>query len=123
MKKHLNSLFRSRFLKSFLLLSFSSLMLLSCGSDSNGGQSQPFELLEATIADIHGAFRSGQLTSRQLVQLYLDRIEAYDKNGPMINSIITVNPKALEEADQLDTTFQSSGFVGPLHGIPVDVFC
>ena len=119
MTKNLNTLFRSRFLKSFLLLSFSSLMLFSCGSNSNGGQNQPFELLEATIADIHDAYSSGQLTSRQLVQLYLDRIEAYDKNGPMINSIITVNPKALEEADQLDTTFQSSGFVGPLHGIPI----
>ena len=94
MRKSLSTLLRSRFLKSFLLLSFSSLILLSCGSDSNGGQSQPFELLEATIADIHDAYRSGQLTSRQLVQLYMDRIEAYDKNGPMINSIITVNPKA-----------------------------
>ena len=69
MRKSLSTLFRSRFLKSFLLLSFSSLILLSCGSDSNGGQSQPFELLEATIADIHDAYRSGQLTSRQLVQL------------------------------------------------------
>ena len=69
MRKSLSTLFRSRFLKSFLLLSFSSLILLSCGSDSNGEQSQPFELLEATIADIHDAYRSGQLTSRQLVQL------------------------------------------------------
>ncbi len=119
MKESLSTLFRSRLLKSVLLLAFTSLVLFSCGSDSDGGQSQPFELLEATIADIHDAYRSGQLTSRQLVQLYLDRIEAYDKNGPMINSIITVNPKALEEADQLDTAFQSSGFVGPLHGIPV----
>ena len=51
----------------------------------------PFCLLEATINDIHEAYRSGQLTARQLVQMYLDRIEAYDKQGPYSNSIITIN--------------------------------
>lgn len=80
-----------------------------------------FRLLEATIDDIHSAYKSGQLTSRQLVKMYLDRIEAYDKKGPAINAIITVNSKALEEADRLDAAFQASGLVGPLHGIPVIV--
>jgi Asp-tRNA(Asn)/Glu-tRNA(Gln) amidotransferase A subunit family amidase len=80
---------------------------------------QPFSVEEASIATIHAAYESGQLTSRQLVQLYLDRIEAYDRSGPMINSIITVNPRALEEADRLDAALGTSGFVGPLHGIPV----
>lgn len=80
----------------------------------------PFNVVEATIDDIHKAFKAGTLTSRQLVQMYLDRIEAYDKNGPMINSVITLNPKALEEADRLDAEFRRTGqFVGPLHGIPV----
>ncbi len=79
----------------------------------------PFRLLEATIDDIHRAYKSGQLTSRQLVQMYLDRIEAYDKKGPALNAIITVNSKALEEADRLDAAFKASGLVGPLHGIPV----
>jgi len=79
----------------------------------------PFRLLEATIGDIHSAYKSGQLTSHQLVQLYLDRIEAFDQNGPAINAIITLNSKALEEADRLDATFKASGLVGPLHGIPV----
>ena len=82
-------------------------------------QPQPFSVEETSIASIHAAYESGQLTSRQLVQLYLDRIEAYDKNGPTINSIITVNPTALEEADRLDAALRTSGFVGPLHGIPV----
>ncbi|MBI2357467.1 MAG: amidase [Deltaproteobacteria bacterium] len=82
---------------------------------------EPFNLLEATIDDIHSAYRSGQLTARQLVQMYLDRIEAYDKRGPAINAIITVNPRALEEADRLDAAFKISGFVGALHGIPVIV--
>ncbi|MEK7335263.1 MAG: amidase family protein, partial [Candidatus Binatota bacterium] len=79
----------------------------------------PFNVLEATIDDIHSAYKSGQLTSRQLVQIYLDRIGAYDKKGPAINAIITVNSQALEEADRLDAAFKASGLVGPLHGIPV----
>ncbi|MFQ5539301.1 MAG: amidase family protein, partial [Candidatus Binatia bacterium] len=81
----------------------------------------PIRLLEATIDDIHSAYQSGQLTSRQLVQMYLDRIEAHDKKGPAINAIITLNSKALEEADQLDATFKTMGLTGPLHGIPVIV--
>ena len=79
-----------------------------------------FDVVEATIDDIHKAFKAGTVTSRQLVQMYLDRIEAYDKRGPMINSVITLNPKALEDADRLDAEFKRTGeFVGPLHGIPV----
>jgi amidase len=81
----------------------------------------PFNPMEATIDGIQSAYRAGQLTSRQLVQMYLDRIEAYDKKGPAINAIITINSKALEEADRLDVAFKASGFVGRLHGIPVVV--
>jgi amidase len=80
---------------------------------------QAFNVVEATIADIHAAFKAGTLTVRQLVQIYLDRIAAYDKKGPAINCIISLNPTALEEADRLDAAFQKSGFVGPLHCIPV----
>jgi amidase len=79
----------------------------------------PFQVMETTIADVHSAYKSGQLTARQLVQMYLQRIETYDKQGPKINSVITINPKALEEADRLDAAFKASGFVGPLHGIPL----
>lgn len=81
-------------------------------------QDKPFQVMEATIKDVHNAYKSRTLTARQLVQLYLDRINAYDKNGPTINSVININPKALEEADTLDAAMRS-GFVGPLHGIPV----
>ena len=78
-----------------------------------------FNPLETTIAEVHAAYRSGQLTCRQLVQMYLDRIEAYDKNGPAINAIISVSSEALKDADRLDAAFKSGGPVGPLHGIPV----
>ena len=78
-----------------------------------------FNVLETTITDVHAAYQSGELTCRQLVQNYLDRIEAYDKRGPAINAIISINPEALKEADRLDAAFKSSGLVGPLHGIPI----
>ena len=91
----------------------------SGGASSTGGGS--FQLMEATIDDVHAAYRSGQLTARQLVQQYLDRIEAFDQDGPAINCIITLNPTALEEADKLDEQYRRSGPVGPLHGIPVVV--
>src|ERR671910_2706490 len=80
---------------------------------------QPFNIIEATIESVHSAYRSGQLTARRLVQMYLDRIEAFDKKGPAINAIISINPLALGEAERLDAAFKTSGFVGPLHGIPV----
>jgi amidase len=94
----------------------------SCkGKNENLNQRTSFGLIEATIDDIQDGYRSGRLTARQLVQMYLDRIEAYDKHGPAINSIITINGKALAEAEQLDAVFKTSGPVGPLHGISVIV--
>lgn len=78
-----------------------------------------FDVIETTIAEVHAAYQTGQLTCRKLVQSYLDRIETFDKNGPAINAIITINPDALKEAERLDTALRTSGLVGPLHGIPV----
>ena len=80
---------------------------------------QSFDLIETTIDDIHAAYKDGRLSVRQLVEMYLDRIAAYDKKGPAINAIISLNPEALAEADRLDAEFGKTGFVGPLHGIPV----
>jgi amidase len=82
------------------------------------GRNDAFQPMETTIEDIHTAFKSG-LTARRLVQAYLDRIAAYDKQGPTINSIITLNDHALEDADRLDAAYKASGPIGPLHGIPV----
>lgn len=84
-------------------------------------QETSFDVMEATIGQIQAAFKAGRLTSRQLVQLYLNRIEAYDQKGPKINSIITLNKQALQDADKLDAAFKASGLVGPLHGIPVTI--
>jgi amidase len=78
-----------------------------------------FRLLETTIDDLQRAYTSGDLSAREVTQLYLNRIDAYDRNGPRINSIITIAPDALTEADRLDAAFRASGPVGPLHGVPV----
>ena len=84
-------------------------------------QAEPFQIMETTIDDVHAAYKSGRLTARTLAQEYVNRIDAFDKHGPTINSIITLNPRALEDADRLDAAYRKSGLVGPLHGIPVVV--
>jgi hypothetical protein len=71
-----------------------------------------FHVLEATIDDVQSAFKSRQLTCRSLLESYLNRINAYDKVGPSLNAVQTINPHALVEADRLDATFKSSGPVG-----------
>ena len=81
----------------------------------------PIEVEEATIARVHQAMREGHLTCRGLVDAYLRRIAAYDKNGPAINAIVTINPDATKEADELDRRFAQSGLVGPLHCVPMIV--
>ena len=90
-------------------------------SQGQGQKERPqgFEVVETSIDQVHAAFKSGKLTSRQLVEAYLDRIAAYDQRGPKLNAIITLNPKALEDAERLDAHYKNSGFAGPLHGIPI----
>ena len=65
--------------------------------------------------------KAGQVTCRGLVEQYLRRIDAYDKNGPAINAIVVTNPQALAQADEMDRRFKASGPVGPLHCIPTIV--
>ncbi len=81
-----------------------------------------FKLEETTIAKIHTALRAGEVTCVDLVEGYLARIETYDRGGPTINAIVTVNPHARDEAARLDAEFAASGRLsGPLHGVPIVV--
>ena len=80
---------------------------------------QAFDVEEATIAEVHAAFLSGDLTCVGLVQAYLARIDAYDQRGPRLNTIATLNPRALDEAARLDNALATDGLTGPLHCIPV----
>jgi len=84
-------------------------------------QPPSFPIDEATIAQIHAAFRGGSLTCRALAVQYVARIEAHDKQGASLNAIVLVNPKALDAADDLDRRYRQSGPAGPLHCIPVIV--
>ena len=77
------------------------------------------ELQEASVAELQAAMASGELSARQLTEFFLRRIEAIDRSGPQLNSVIEVNPDALEIAGQLDAERQAGQLRGPLHGIPV----
>jgi amidase len=80
-----------------------------------------FDVVETTIPAVHAALRSGAVTCHAVVQGYLDRIAAYDKTGPALNSLIVVNPRALAVADSLDRHAAAGGSLGALHCIPVIV--
>ncbi len=75
--------------------------------------------MEVSIADIHGDLKAGKYTIVELTQFYLDRIDSLDKSGPALNSVLTVNPDALEIAKELDGEMENGKWRGPLHGIPV----
>jgi amidase len=82
----------------FIHLSIITLIAMLSVSLTIASKAGPFNLLwtqEASIADIHAAIRSKGLTCRQLVQMYLNRIEAYDRSGPRLNAIVVVNSDAL----------------------------
>lgn len=76
-------------------------------------------LQETDITTLQSLMQKGELSSVQLVQFYLDRIEAIDRNGPELNSIIEINPEAMQIAIALDEERKVSGPRGPMHGIPV----
>jgi amidase len=89
-------------------------------AQQSGAGFKPFNVVEATIPEIHAAMKAGKLTAHQLIQDYLDRIAAYDKKGPDLNCIISLNSEALAEADKLDAAFKKTGkFAGSMHGIAI----
>jgi amidase len=100
-------------------MSIACATLMSPPAPASAQQGQ-FQLQEATIGSIRTAFAAGQLTCTQLTKFYLDRIEAYNMRGPALHAIITLNPKAMETADEMDRRYRASpATVGPLHCIPV----
>jgi amidase len=98
-----------------------AVVLMLPGAASRAQAPPPFQVAEATIAGIRAAMTAGRVTCRGLVEQYLRRIEAYDKNGPSINAIVVVNREALTRADDLDRRFKQGGPSGPLHCIPMIV--
>ncbi len=82
---------------------------------------RPFDLAEATIADLQDGMKSGKWTARAIAEKYFARIEALDRSGPALKSVIELNPDALAIAEALDRERREKGPRGPLHGIPVFV--
>jgi amidase len=93
-------------------------LALTCLASAPAIHAATLDLTSATIADVQAAFKAG-LTSEKLTAAYLARVTAYDKQGPAINAVITLNPKALEQAKALDAERAAGKIRGPLHGIPI----
>lgn len=94
-------------------------ILLTCTFAAAQNQNAPTKFNEATVAELQAAMAAGQLTSVQLTQFYIARIMALDQSGPRVNSVIELNPDALEIARQADALRRRGIVLGPLHGIPV----
>lgn len=97
--------------------------ITSCSNNKEisrgAGTSQSFPFEEFSIPQVQEGFDQGDFSIVELVQAYLDRIEAIDQNGPKLNSVIEINPDALEIAKELDEDLKAGKKRGPLHGIPV----
>lgn len=109
----MKTIFRYVLIVSLLSAAFST---FSCSTGER--QRDTSYLEEITIKELGEGFRSGKFTIRQVTEDYLLRIERLDKNGPMLNSVISVNPEALRIAEELDRELAEGKDRGPLHGIP-----
>jgi Asp-tRNA(Asn)/Glu-tRNA(Gln) amidotransferase A subunit family amidase len=102
-----------------------SATLLTVSLDGQRKQAAPppalstFDVMEKSIDELQRAMTERKLTARQLVDIYLARIDAYDQRGPALNAVMFVNPRAREAADALDAERAKQGPRGPLHGIPI----
>ena len=95
-----------------------SLVSTSCAAPSP--DSPPaFDVMEKSISELSGALEAGEVTSQDLVRLFLNRIDAYDQQGPVLNTVIALNPSATDDAALLDVERATGAVRGPLHGIPV----
>ena len=104
-----------------LVLIAAATMAWSCTSGAPDSAAPTFDVMEKTIAELAAAMDSGEVTSRELVELYLARIDAYDQRGPALNAMITLNPNARAVAAALDAERARRGARGALHGVPVIV--
>ncbi|MFL6540790.1 MAG: amidase family protein, partial [Chthoniobacterales bacterium] len=113
--------------KTLLILTITALTLTLRAQDTNtptrpenhGGGPIPTKHNEATVTQLQAEMTQGKLTSEQLTREYLDRIAALDQRGEGVNSIIELNPDALDMAKNADKLRKKGQVLGPLHGIPV----
>lgn len=113
---------RRRFLQEGAAAGVLALVSTARGHTAQAPSSQdvpPFALEEVSLAELQDGMSTGRSTARSVVEQYLARIEAVDRHGPALRSVIEVNPDALISADMLDRERVEKGSRGPLHGIPV----
>jgi amidase len=104
--------------KALLLLSL-LFSLYACDAQESDSISTAFDPMEATVVDLQRGLDSADFTVREVVETYLQRIEALNKKGPQLNAVLSVNPAALRIADSLDLLLSRGQKLGPLHGIPI----
>ena len=105
-----------------MLLTLTPFLMPSCNAFQERGMDpagDDFQLFEMDIQTMSGHYREGTFTIEQVVQAYLQRIEAIDRSGPALNAVISINPEALSIARELDRELARGQLRGPLHGIPV----
>ena len=115
-----NTNYKYIFTKAVLIIYLS--LYISCQPQSRDDQiteSESFRFLEQNITQIQQGYKDGSYTIKEVVQAYLDRIDEIDKSGPTLNSIIQVNPDAIQIAEEFDKEMNEGKIRGPLHGIPV----
>jgi amidase len=96
------------------LFALAALSLSACGQ-----RAPAYDVEEKSIAQLQADLASGAVTCEALVQAYLDRIDAIDRAGPTLNSVIVTNPNAISDAQALDASQRAGGALGPLHCIPI----
>jgi amidase len=109
----------TRAIRCLVLLALSFTLVSAQAPAGRPATPPAFDLEEATIADLQQRMQSGRETARSLVEKYLARIDAIDRSGPSLRSVLEVNPDALAIADRLDAERKIRGPRGPLHGIPI----
>src|SRR5438477_5996769 len=116
---------RRGFLQSSLMGGFAASLYPALGAarvvapETRPAEVKDFELDEITIDQLQAGMKSGKYTARSITQTYLERIQNVDKQGPKVNSILELNPDALEIAESLDRERKEKGARGPLHGVPL----
>ena len=105
--------------REFLRASGATVIAVSVVRGRIDAQVEPFDIAEKSIRELQAAMTDGRVTAGRLVELYLERIAAYDQNGPRLNAVIHINPNAARDARELDAERKARGSRGPLHGIPV----
>jgi amidase len=115
---------KRRYYKPLIKIAFCMTMLVNVSCRTSPGKVDlavmgDFKFEEQEITQIRQGYKEGKFTIKELVKAYLDRIEAIDRSGPALHSMITINPDALQIAEELDRELKEGKSRGPMHGIPV----